>query len=193
MLQDEADLLRRLKLGDTDAYMQLYQHYHPALYVYVIRFIKVPQLAEDALQEVFIKIWEIRERINPELSFSAYLYRISRNHVFKQLKKIAADEDLRMRAMLALANTVEDTDTRVRWQQYEALLKMSIDQLPTQRKKVFELCRQQGKTYDEVAAELGISRNTVKEHMVMAVKSIKEYFTRHGDITLVMLLSLEIL
>lgn len=192
MLQDEADLLRRLKLGDTDAYMQLYQYYHPALYAYVSRFIKISQLAEDTLQEVFIKIWEIRERINPDLSFNAYLYRISRNHVFKQLKKIAADEDLRMRTMLALGQSVEDADSRVRWQQYEALLKTAIGQLSTQRRKVFELCRQQGKTYDEVAAELGISRNTVKEHMVMAIKSIKEYFARHGDITLVLLLSLEI-
>ena len=191
MLQDEADLLRRLRSGDTDAYLQLYHHYHPALYVYVSRFVKIPQLAEDTLQDVFVKIWEIRERINPELSFNAYLYRISRNLVFKQLKKIAATEDLRMKAMQALGAIVEDTDTRVRWQQYEGLLKAAIDHLPPQRKRVFELCRQQGRSYEEAAVELGISRNTVKEHMVMATRSIKEYFSRYGDISLVTLLCLE--
>lgn len=185
---DEIALLKRLRHGDTDAYMQLYNHYHPALYNYVLRFIKIPEMAEDTLQEVFLKLWSIRERINPELSFGAYLYRISRNHVFKLLKKIAADDVLRIRAMLEIKNTTEDADNKVRWNQYQQLLQSAISQLPPQRKKVFKLCREEGKTYEEVSNELSISRNTIKEHMVLAVKSIKEYFFRHGGIALAMLL-----
>jgi RNA polymerase sigma-70 factor (family 1) len=178
---DERALLLRLKNDDEEAYMQLYDHYHPPLYGYILRFVKVPALAEDVLQDVFLKLWEIRHRINPELSFNAYLYRISRNLVFKMMKKISGDEELRLGLMHQLSNTTEESDLKLQWKQYEIILIAAINQLPPQRQKIFRLCREQKKTYDEAAAELGISRNTVKEHMVLAVKAIKEYFKKHGD------------
>ncbi|MCU7552615.1 RNA polymerase sigma-70 factor [Chitinophagaceae bacterium LB-8] len=185
---DEIKLLHLLKAGDTDAYLQLYNKYHSALYAYILRFIKIPELAEDVLQEVFLKIWEIRERINPDLSFQAYLYRISRNSVFKLVKKIAADEELRNQVAYHISETIEDADLNLQWQRYHEILQAAIHQLPPQRQKIFKLCRQEGKKYEEVAAELNISRNTVKEHMVLAVKFLKDYVSRHADIQLIIAL-----
>lgn len=181
---DERSLLQRLRLGENDAFLELYNIYHPALYRYVLRFVKVPAIAEDILQDAFLKIWEIRERIDPDLSFKAYLYRICRNSVFKLVKKIAGDEGLRLQVMLQFKQSVSDADLKVRWQQYEEILYAAIDQLPPQRQRVFMLCREEGLTYDQAAEQLGISRNTVKEHMVLAMKSIKEYFQHHGDASL---------
>ena len=178
---DEKDLLNRLKNDDAEAYIQLYDHYYPSLYVYVLRFVKIPELAEDVLQDVFLKLWEVRHRIDPDLFFSAYLYRISRNLVFKQIKKISVDEELRSGVMHQLSSLHEHSHLKLQWKQYQESLAAAIDQLPPQRQKVFKLCREQSRTYDEVAAELGISRNTVKEHMVLAVKAIREYFKRHSD------------
>jgi RNA polymerase sigma-70 factor (ECF subfamily) len=185
---EEAVLLQRLQQGDTGAYITLYDQYYPSLYTYILHFINIPELAEDALQEVFIKIWEIRERINPELSFSGYLYRITRNHVFKLLKKISADAALRLQVMQELQQQTEDADTALLWKQYESLLHQAIAQLPPQRQKVFRLCREESKSYEEVAVELGISRNTVKEHMVLAMKSIKFFFYTNTDGILPLLL-----
>ena len=181
---DERSLLQRLRLGENDAFLELYNIYHPALYNYVLRFVKIPAIAEDILQDTFLKIWEIRERIDPDLSFKAYLYRICRNSVFKLVKKIAGDEGLRLQVMLQFKQSVSDADLKVRWQQYEEILYAAIDQLPPQRQRVFMLCREEGLTYDQAAEQLGISRNTVKEHMVLAMKSIKEYFQHHGDTSL---------
>lgn len=178
---DEKDLLNRLKNDDADAYIQLYDHYYPSLYAYILRFVKITDLAEDVLQDVFLKLWEIRHRIDPDLSFSAYLYRISRNLVFKQIKKISVDEELRLGVMYRLSSLHEHSHGELQWKQYQESLVAAIDQLPPQRQKVFRLCREQNRTYDEAAAELGISRNTVKEHMVLAVKAIREYFKRHSD------------
>lgn len=177
----EYHVLLRLQQGDTNAFLELYNHYHAPLYHYVLRFVKSPAVAEDILQDVFLKIWEIRNRINPDLSFKAYLYRICRNSVFKLLKKIAIDENLRLQVMQQFAQSVSDADLKICWQQYEEMLQAAIARLSAQRQKVFRLCREEGKTYDEVAAELGISRNTVKEHMVLAMKSIKEHFTKNGN------------
>ncbi|MEC5142907.1 RNA polymerase sigma-70 factor [Chitinophaga sp. 212800010-3] len=181
MSNEDVVLLRKLQQGDTGAFITLYNQYHPSLYTYILHFINIPELAEDVLQEVFTKIWEIRERINPELCFSGYLYRITRNRVFKLLKKISADEQLRTQTMQELHRQTEDADTRLLWKQYESLLHEAIAQLPPQRQRVFRLCREESKSYEEVATELGISRNTVKEHMVLAMRSIQFFLYKHTD------------
>ena len=178
---NEQSVILRLQKGDSDAFRELYNQYHQPLYHYVLRFVKSPALAEDVLQDVFLKIWEIRSRIDPELSFKAYLYRISRNSVFKLLKKIAVDENLRTQVLRQFSQSVADADLKVLWQQYEALLQAAINRLPPQRQKVFKLCREEGKSYEQVAEELGISRNTVKEHMVLAMKLIREHIDQYGD------------
>ncbi|MGF2410725.1 RNA polymerase sigma factor [Ferruginibacter sp.] len=185
---DEIELLKQLQKGDTKAYLALYQRYHVLVYHWALKLVKIPQLAEDLVQDVFLKVWQIRERLNPQQSFPAFIYRIARNKAFNLLKKISSDDDLRSRVMTELSATAESAENKLVWQQYEQLLKSAIDQLPQQRQKVFKLCRQDGKTYDEAAAELGISRNTVKEHMVMAVKNIKEYFYKYGDIAFLFIL-----
>lgn len=177
----EQSVIQRLQKGDSDAFLELYNHYHPALYHYVLGFVKSPAIAEDLLQDVFLKIWEIRHRINPELSFKAYLYRICRNSVFKLLKKIAVDEILRVQVMQQFTQSVADADLKLLWQQYDEILQSAINRLPPQRQKVFRLCREEGRTYEQVADELGISRNTVKEHMVLAMKLIREHVDQYGD------------
>jgi RNA polymerase sigma-70 factor (family 1) len=177
----EESVLLKLQQGDSEAFLALYNHYHSALYHYVLRFVKSPAIAEDILQDVFLKIWEIKNRINPQLSFKAYLYRICRNSVFKLLKKMAVDENLRVEVMHQLTQSVADADLKLLWQQYESILQTAVNNLSPQRQKVFRLCREEGKTYDQVANELGISRNTVKEHMVLAMKLIREHFEQYGD------------
>lgn len=177
----EQRVILRLQQDDSDAFLELYNQYHQPLYHYVLRFVKSPAIAEDVLQDVFLKIWEIRSRINPDLSVKAYLYRICRNSVFKLLKKMAVDENLRVQVLQQFGQSVADADLKVLWQQYETLLQAAINRLPPQRQKVFRLCREEGKTYEQVAEELGISRNTVKEHMVLAMKLIREHIDQYGD------------
>lgn len=178
---DEAALIEAVKQGDTDAFIHLYNRYHAGLYTYIVRFIKVPELAEDVLQEVFIKLWTVRERVKPELSLQAYLYRISRNKVFKLLKKISSDQELKLKVITEIDLSLNDTDNKARWNQYQQMLQSAIDALPPQRQKVFRLCREQGKTHKEVAIQLNISPNTVKEHMILATKSVWEHFSRNGE------------
>jgi RNA polymerase sigma-70 factor (family 1) len=183
---NETALLKRLQQGDTNAFIQIYEHYHHPLYIYILRFVKVPEYAEDVLQDVFLKMWEIRERINPQLSFNAYLYKICRNKVFKLLKKIATDEVMQGRLLQQMELYTDEPELKLQWKQYNELVNKAIAQLPPQRQKVFKMCREQGKSYDEAALELGISKNTIKEHMVAAMKSVKEYIFRHGELSLML-------
>ncbi len=184
---DELALVKRLKESDSTAFVQLYHQYHHPLYIFILRFVKIPGTAEDILQDVFLKIWEIRDRINPELSFNAYLYRISRNAVFKLLKKAANDSIMQAEILQQLGENAEAPHILLQWKQYHNILQQAISHLPPQRQNVFRLCREEGKTYDEAASQLGISKNTVKEHMVSAMKSIKEYISSHAEISLSLL------
>lgn len=179
---NETDLLERFSRGDVHAFKEIYNKSHTTLYAYIIRFVKIPAIGEDILQEVFLKIWEVRARIKSGLSFKAYLYRICRNKIYKVLKKMATDDELRLQLGSHLQNAVNSIEMQLQWQQYETAFNTAVSKLPSQRQKVFRLCRQEGYTYEKVAQELNISRNTVKEHMVLAVRFIKEYLLQHTDI-----------
>jgi RNA polymerase sigma-70 factor (ECF subfamily) len=184
---NEYNLLKKLKKGDSKAFLELYDRYHLQVYNWALKFVKIPAIAEDIVQDVFLKIWVIRERLNPQLSFPAFIYRICRNRVFSDLKKIAVNERLTLNVIEQFRSLKESPADLAIWNQYEVLLESAIRKLPKQRQKVFKLCRQGGKTYEEVAVELCISKNTVKEHMVMAVKNIREYFYQYGEISFILI------
>ncbi|WP_316814198.1 RNA polymerase sigma-70 factor [Pedobacter heparinus] len=186
----EVEVLEGFKNGDSDAYLTIYERYHSQLYCYILRYVKIPELAEDIIHDVFLKLWEVRAQIKPELSIVGYLYRISRNQVFKFMKKISVDVDLRNQLLIKI-DELEGQDSggeELQWREYEHLLNIAINQLPPQRQKVFKLCRIEGKTYEEAATLLGISRHTVKEHMTLSLKFIKKYFYYNADILLPILI-----
>ncbi|MGX5816592.1 RNA polymerase sigma factor [Chitinophaga lutea] len=184
------ELLERMKEGDESAFTLVYRQYHPALYIYILRFCKVPSLAEDLVHDVFLKIWEIRGRIDPDRAFAGYLYRIARNHVFKTLQKIATDRSLREQVLLQLnGGEAPRPEDIARAREYERLFQEALDRMPPQRLNVFRLCRQEGRSYDEAAQILGISRNAVKKHMVLSMRFIHDYIFRYGGVTLLFYLA----
>jgi RNA polymerase sigma-70 factor (ECF subfamily) len=183
------ELLERMKRGDEDAFTSVYRQYHPSLYVFILRYCKIPSLAEDLVHDVFLKIWEIRDRIDPERPFTAYLYKIARNHVFRTLQKVATDRVLREQ-ILARLNTVNASqpEQMVDNKEYDRLFHEALNHMPPQRLNVFRLCRQEGRSYDEAAEILGISRNAVKKHMVLSMRFIHDYVFRYGGVTLFIIL-----
>lgn len=148
----------------------------------------MPELAEDVIHDVFLKLWEIREQLKPEYGIAGYLYKITRNQVFKLIKKIAAETELRAKVISIIEEQAIESEADLQWNEYAGLLGGAVEQLPPQCKKVFNLCRQEGKTYDEAAQILGISKHTVKEHMMAAMKSIKKYFRQNADIVFSLLI-----
>lgn len=188
MIINDNVLCERLKGGDVNAYKHIYDQYHAQLYNYALKFLKMPELAEDVIHDVFLKLWEIREQLKPEFGIIGYLYKISRNQIFKLLKKISAERDLRIKVIGFIENQLVEGEADLQWNEYASLLGGAIEQLPPQCQKVFNLCRQEGKTYSEAAQIMGISTHTVKEHMMAAMKSIKKYFRQNADIVFSLLI-----
>jgi len=181
MLVDDG-LLVRLKEGDMKVFVAIYNKYHQQLYSYILYFIKDRQFAEDVLQEVFVKIWEHKSRINLQLSFNAYIYRIARNTVLNRMRTMAYEKVIEYASEEQFASG--NSEDALLWKQYSALFREAVEHLSEQRKRVFKLCREEGKTYEHVSQELGIAPSTVKDHMIKAIRFIKEYVMKRADLQL---------
>ncbi len=178
----DLQLLKQLKTGNEAAYTELYKRYHKGIYAYLLGFVKLPYLAEDIVHEVFMKLWEARESITVTTSFSAYLYRIARNKAIDILKKISIDKTLRKEILESLPPLITGFETELQSPgHYEEMYRNALAALSPQRQKTFILCKEEGKTYDEAAMELGISRNTVKDHIVQSMRFLRSYFTKTGQ------------
>ena len=181
---DEKYLVALVAQGDEGAFRQIFDLYRDKLYAYSLKFTKSKVSAEEIVQEVFIKIWENKARLNPELSFRAYLYKITQNQVFDYLKKAANDITFR-KAMIRWVDSYADrVEDGVIMAEYEEVVRQAVEQLPPQRKLIFQLSRDHYMSHEEIATQLGISKNTVKVQIVKAGKFIKEYFYHRTDVML---------
>ncbi|HMR84886.1 MAG TPA: sigma-70 family RNA polymerase sigma factor [Niabella sp.] len=179
----DLELFEYMVHGDQQAFTVLYNRYHSGIYNFLLSIVKIPALAEDLLQDVFMKIWEGASHYQVSTSFSSYLYQTARNKAIDTLRRVARDPLLEDEIRHRLSTGVyqlgfQDQD----WKQYESLLHKAIESLPPQRKLAFQLIRQEGKKYEEAAEIMGISRNTLKQHLSLAVESIRKYLLDNGDI-----------
>lgn len=170
----DSDLLLKLAEGDENAFAALYGRYKPALTAFIVTFVKSPEMAEDLSQEVFIKIWELRRQLSQVISFRAYLFTAARNHTLNILKKAAHEEMARAEIIRHIQQLRSEVEEELLSKEYEEHLSRILQELPAQSRRVFHLCREQYKSYSEVASMLGISRNAVKKHMVRSMKTLRE-------------------
>lgn len=179
MLSEEKRLVALLQgdgntKGAMDAFSQLYERYHGMLYHSALKFVKSDELAQEVVQEVFIKLWETRSNLKADLSLSAYLYTMTRNRVFNMLKRAARESRVREHIRLHAEAASNTTENNLLFSEYQAAVKKAIAGLPPQRQRIFIMCREEGKSYEEVAGAFGISKSTVRDHMVKALKSVRQ-------------------
>lgn len=189
----DIDLVTLLTKDDEAAFSELYIRYKDKLYYFCLYLLKSKEEANDIVQEIFIRIWESRSFINPDLSFSSFLYTMARNRIMNFFRDM--DIDTKVKEIVASQKiTVEETtESQIIYTEYQEILQAAIEQLPTQRKRIFNMSRIENMSHKEIAAELDISVNTVQEHISEALKFIKIYFNKNADFTMGILLPLFIL
>lgn len=174
---NEYDLVIRLQHDDVKAFDALYHKYHNAVYYNILKLTKVVDVTQDIIQEVFIALWVKRLSIDPHLSVSGWLFVVSYNKSLNYLKKtlresvIRSNEGIKMRVSNEQEINLRETQL--------TLLEEAIRQLSPQKRKVFDLCKLEGKSYEETAKELDISKHTVKEYLSNAIAYIKVYIRQH--------------
>jgi len=169
---DDAELARRIRNGDRQAFRLFFERYHAFLLRYVERMGSPSEVAEDVVQQAFVMIWERRTQIDPNRSLRAFLFRIGHTRTLnyfrdtQKLTPVAAGQE-----MVDPAPSVEQqTDALL----LEKRLQAAIAQLPERRRAVFELCFLQDLTYREAAEVLGISPKTVENQMAQALRQLRE-------------------
>ena len=172
----EYELLTSLVQGDRAAFDDIYRQYFHSVYCNAIKITRDKTAAEDVVQEVFITLWEKRDTISLEKSIGGWLfvscYNKSVNLLRKKLRESAACKELVTPDMDSMS---DEEQFGLQWQ----LLENAMAQLSPQKRKVFELCKLQGKTYEETALALHISKYTVKEYLSASVSFLKEYVQQH--------------
>jgi RNA polymerase sigma-70 factor (ECF subfamily) len=136
-------------------------------------------------------VWRKKEQLNPALSLNALLFKITKDLSFNYLKKAARELTFRLALKEKVCHAPTNfTEDQVLSEEYDQMAAMAIDELPPQRRTIFMMRRQGGMSYEEIADQLGISKNTVKVQLVKASKFLKEYFISHTDISFLWALSL---
>ena len=187
---NEKGLLLQLAAGDDAAFQQIYFLYSRRLYGNLLKLVKSEVIAQEILQDAFIKIWEYRSNIDPEKSFRSYLFRIAENMVCNFYSKASRDKALLKKLIESSANEYSHVEEAVMFREESKLLHAAIEELPPQRRQVFKLCKIEGKTYHEVGSLLNISVSTVSDHIVKANRFLKEYASRKHTFILILALLL---
>ena len=181
-------IICKLSSGDEKAFRQVYDTYKSKLYFFALKFTRNDSDAEEIVQQVFIKLWDYRDAIDPQLSFDAYLFRITRNIAFNFLKS-QAREALHKQEMEAAKNQKDyQTEEVLAYHEFEEIALQAIESLPEKRQIIFKMSHDEGLSVEEIAEMLEISVNTVKSQLVKASKTIKEHLLLHSSTLLLLIL-----
>jgi RNA polymerase sigma-70 factor (ECF subfamily) len=177
---EERSLILRLIGGDEDAFCELYATYKNRLIYFAMRFLKSREYAEDVFQDAFTVVWQSRRFINPDVSFSSYLYTIMRNRILNQLRNAANEEKLKESILSQALDYTEDTKREVMLNDLKSLISHALQQLTPRQREIFEMSREAQLSHKEIADKLGISINTVQEHISTSLKLIRTYLIKYS-------------
>lgn len=170
---DDNVLTDLLQKQDGHAFTELYNRYWGLMFTHARRMVKDDDLANDIVQEVFLKLWQHSKSINISGSVSGYLYRSLRNHILNHIEKQRVRQDY----LTSLARWIQeghrDTEDEMAVRELEEQIESEVTHLPPRMRQVFELSRHACLSYKEIAAQVNISEGTVKKQIYNALKILK--------------------
>lgn len=179
---NERELVIRLIAGDEDAFCELYAAYKNRLIYFAMRFLKSREYAEDIFQDAFTVIWESRRFIDPDTSFSSYLYTIVRNRVLNQLRESASEDRLKEQILSQAVDYSNETSNQIFANDLQRLISHALSQLTPRQREIFEMSRNKQMSHKEIAETLGISVNTVQEHISVSLRALRTYLEKNSII-----------
>ena len=181
-IKSDKELVSLLIRGEESAFCDLYVRYKDRLFLFCYSLLKSEEEANDVVQEIFVNIWESRCFINPDLSFSSFLYTIAKNRILNYFRHAEIKENV-ITSLASQSQTYEDRiESDIVYEEYQEILLSAINKLPPQRKRIFNLSRIEHYTHKEIAEKLGISVYTVQEHISESLQFIKRYLAKHAGI-----------
>ncbi|WP_170164524.1 RNA polymerase sigma factor [Sinomicrobium pectinilyticum] len=182
-------LVRALKEGDETAFETIFNLLRERLYYFVFSYTKSEYIADEIVQEVFIRVWQKRETIKP-LTFTTFLFTIAKNLTFNHLRDTLRREAAKEELWKNISSHYEQIETKIRLAEYRSIVNNIVDTLSHQKKIIYHLSREEGKTNTEIAEILGITPKTVKNHLWKIMEIIRTHLRPHLESTLWLLITL---
>ncbi|WP_442588806.1 RNA polymerase sigma factor [Pedobacter sp. AW31-3R] len=189
---NEKDTLIALKAGDESAFREIFDQNFRKLYTFSFRLLKNKEQAEEVVNDTLMNLWTNRERLNPEYPVAPYLYTITRRLSLNALRQIATSQKAIDQLWYNMENVSNDTEESVLLSDLQRFTEAALVNLPPQQQLIFRMSRFEGLNYDEIAERLNLSRNTVKNHLVAALKTLKNHFNQ-SDIAYFLLVTVSLL
>ncbi len=174
-------LISRLRNGDEQAFEEVYWNYRDQVFGIALRYLKDPDFAEDAVQDVFLKVWSYREKIDSEKSFEGLLFTTLKNHLLNLIKS----NESRILRQFQYAEIHKRSrikpDDHLYTSQLQEIIQEGLLLLPKGKRTIFKMKRIEGYSNREIAEELNISVHTVKSQLNKANQLLQRYVSKRID------------
>ncbi|OQP63981.1 hypothetical protein A3860_21400 [Niastella vici] len=185
---DEKQLFLQVSAGDERAFGALFNTFLPKIYPFIIKFTKSEPAAQEIIQETFIRVWLSRDKLSEIDNPGGWLFKVASNECYSYLRKSILNNKF-FNPITVEPDPVNSTHESFALKELNRLIGEAVNKLPAQRKKIYRMSRDEGKSIPEIAAILNISPNTVKNALVAALKFIREYLVKYGIIFMLFLFS----
>lgn len=172
--------LHQLRSGDEMAFERIYHCYHKRLYSFAFKYLKSRELAEDAVQDTYIKLWEHRQNIRS--SVKGFLFISVRNRVMNMIRNNKRMVLKHIQLEQQKSFSINKTDDVILYSEYQQILARGLKKLPDGKKEIFRMKSIHGLSNQEIATKLNITIHTVKSQYYHASKFIKEYLNEYAGI-----------
>ena len=190
-IHNEKQLLTQVSQGDRQAFQVLYKSCYPLIQRYILLFEPSPSILDELTQDVFVRIWEKRDRLEAVESFKGYLFLVTRNVVFNFIRALKVRQKVK-ELDESSSPPVNDLENELLFKQYYEIALQAMNKLPPGRRKVLKMSIDDGLSLDEIATELKISRSGVKKQLYAATAYVRQYLQEHGEITLALIIFLSL-
>ena len=176
------ELISRIKEGDESAFRIVFDLYSSKLYAFSYRFLKEKEPCQEVVQEVFLNLWINRAKLDTQYPIAPYLYTITRRLTLNVLRHVATSQSAMNKMWLNVKKVSNETEQEVFLDDLSRFTEQVLSKMPKQQQLIFRMSRHQELSYDEIAEELNISRNTVKNHLVAALKTLRTQLNKSFSI-----------
>ncbi len=184
---EEKALLERLRHGDHRAFERIYHAHNKILIGSLFRLLKSPELVEEIMQELFLRLWQYRERIDPEKTIKPYLFKIAAGIAQDIFRKAKSERRYYDYLTHSFSESHTPLDDLIRREDYSEQLDKILRLMPEKQRKVYTLCKLEGLSHEEVSNMLGIAKGTVNAHMRKANLFLKEFTQMPAIVTIAIL------
>ncbi len=174
-------LFLRIANDDEQAFRLLFEQFTPKILRYVWNMVKSKVIAEELVQDCFLKIWAGRAGLAKISNPDNYIFIIARNLVMDHFRRASVDARIQEAAWSSIGETQNTTQETVDVNESRRLITLALDQLSEHKQRIFKMSRYEGLTHEQIAEKLGISKSTVKNHLVESLKHIREFLNKHTD------------